>query len=133
VSRPRFLATLLGVFAIVAMVLAAIGTYGVLAYAVTQRHREIGIRMALGARADEVLSMVLAQGLRVAGVGLVIGLIGAAALTRVTGSLLFGVKATDPATFGAVAGLMTLVVAVACIVPARRATRVDPIVALRAE
>jgi predicted permease len=133
VSRPRFVATLLGIFALIALTLAAVGTYGVLAYGVAQRRREIGIRMALGARANAVLGLVLRQGLQLAAVGIGAGLVGAFALTRVVRSLLFGVSATDPATFVGVVGVMALVAAVACIVPARRAVRVDPVVTLRAE
>jgi predicted permease len=133
VARPRFLANLLGVFATVALLLSAIGTYGVLAYTVTERRREIGIRMALGASAHGVLMMVLRQGLTLAGIGLVIGLIAAAAFTRVASTLLFGVKPTDPATFAVVGGFMLLVAAAASIIPARRATRVDPLVALRSD
>jgi predicted permease len=133
IARPRFLANLLGVFATVALLLSAIGTYGVLAYTVTERRREIGIRMALGASAKGVLVMVLRQGLTLAVVGLVIGLGAAAAFTRVASTLLFGVKPTDPLTFAAVGLFMLLVAAAASIVPARRATRVDPLVALRAD
>ena len=133
VARPRFLANLLGVFATVALLLSAIGTYGVLAYTVTERRREIGIRMALGASAHGVLMMVLRQGLTLAGIGLVIGLVAAAAFTRVASTLLFGVKPTDPATFVVVGGFMLLVAAAASIIPARRATRVDPLVALRSD
>src|SRR6185312_6736709 len=133
VARPRFLANLLGVFATVALLLSAIGTYGVLAYTVTERRREIGIRMALGASAHGVLVMVLRQGLTLAVAGLAIGLGAAAALTRVASTLLFGVKPTDPLTFAAVGAFMLLVAAAASIIPARRATRVDPLVALRAD
>jgi predicted permease len=133
VSRPRFLALLLAVFAVVALTLAAIGTYGVLAYSVTERRRDFGIRMALGADKNGLLSMVLGQGMRLAGIGLAAGLVGALAVTRVASSLLFGVAPRDPATFAAVAAFMAAVAAVACIVPALRATRVDPMVALRVE
>ncbi len=133
IARPRFLANLLGVFATVALLLSAIGTYGVLAYTVTERRREIGIRMALGASTQGVLMMVLRQGLTLAVVGLAIGLGAAAALTRVASTLLFGVKPTDPLTFAAVGVFMLLVAAAASIIPARRATRVDPLVALRAD
>ncbi|HEY3934873.1 MAG TPA: ABC transporter permease [Gemmatimonadales bacterium] len=133
ISRPRFIATLLGVFAFIALALAAVGTYGVLAYAVSQRQRELGIRMALGARASAVLNMVLGQGLRLAGIGIAVGLVGALILTRLVRSLLFGVSATDPVIFIGVAGMMTLVATLACFIPARRATRVDPITALRGE
>ena len=133
IARARFLANLLGVFATVALLLSAIGTYGVLAYTVTERRREIGIRMALGASAKGVLMMVLRQGLTLAVVGLVIGLGAAAALTRVASTLLFGVKPTDPVTFVAVGVFMLIVAAAASIIPARSATRVDPLVALRAD
>jgi predicted permease len=133
ISRQRFLAQLLGVFAGLALVLAAVGTYGVLSYLVTERQREIGIRMALGADRTSVLSLVLRLGLSTAVIGLVIGVAGALGLTRLARSLLFEVRPTDPLTFGAVAGLITLVALVACVVPARRATRVDPMVALREE
>jgi putative ABC transport system permease protein len=133
VARPRFLAQLLGVFAAVALLLSAIGTYGVLAYSIMERRHEIGIRMALGATERGVLGMVLRQGVGLASLGLVIGLIGAAALTRLTSTLLFGVTPLDPSTFTTVAALMLLIAAGAATVPARRATRVDPITALRAE
>jgi len=133
IARQRFLAQLLGIFAGLALALAAVGTYGVLSYLVTERQREIGIRMALGADRSNVLSMVLKQGLATTVIGLLIGVGGALALTRLASSLLFEVKPTDPLTFGAVAGVITLVALVACVVPARRATRVDPMVALREE
>ncbi len=133
VARPRFLAQLLGVFATVALLLSAIGTYGVLAYSILERRREIGIRMALGASERGVLRMVLRQGLSLAAMGLVVGLAGAAALTRLTTTLLFGVTPLDPATFTAVGVFVLAIAAVAAIVPARRATRVDPLTALRAE
>ena len=133
VARPRFLAQLLGVFATVALLLSAIGTYGVLAFAVMERRREIGIRMALGATENGVLAMVLRQGLTLAATGLVIGLLGAAALTRLTTTLLFGVTPLDPPTFVAVGAFMLLVAGAAAIIPARRATRVDPLTALRSD
>jgi putative ABC transport system permease protein len=133
VARPRFLAQLLGIFATVALLLSAIGTYGVLAYSIMERRCEIGIRMALGATQRGVLGMVLRQGLGLASLGLVLGLIGAAALTRLTSTLLFGVTPLDPATFTVVAAFMLVIAAAAAIVPARRATRVDPLTALRAE
>jgi ABC-type antimicrobial peptide transport system permease subunit len=132
VARPRF-AQLLGVFATVALLLSAIGTYGVLAFAVMERRREIGIRMALGATENGVLAMVLRQGLTLAAAGLVIGLLGAAALTRLTTTLLFGVTPLDPPTFVAVGAFMLLVAGAAAIIPARRATRVDPLTALRSD
>ena len=133
VARQRFLAQLLVIFATLALALAAVGTYGVLSYLVTERQREIGIRMALGANRTNVLSLVLRQGLATTVIGLVIGIAGAVGLTRLATSLLFEVKPTDPLTFGAVAGVITLVALAACVVPARRATKVDPIVALREE
>ena len=133
VARQRFLAQLLGIFATLALVLAAVGTYGVLSYLVTERQREIGIRMALGADRTNVLSLVLKQGLATTLIGLVVGVAGAVGLTRLASSLLFEVKPTDPLTFGAVAGVITLVALLACVVPAQRATRVDPMVALREE
>jgi len=133
VARQRFLAQLLVIFATLALALAAVGTYGVLSYLVTERQREIGIRMALGANRTNVLSLVLRQGLATTVIGLVIGIAGAVGLTRLATSLLFEVKPTDPLTFGAVAAVITLVALAACVVPARRATKVDPIVALREE
>ena len=131
VSRPRFVAQLLGIFATVALVLAAIGTYGVLAYTVAERRREIGIRMALGAESQGVLSMVLRQGMVLAVAGVVVGLAGALAVTRLASTLLFGVGAADPLTFAAVSAFMLFVALLACVLPARRATKVDPLIALR--
>ena len=131
--RPRFLATLLGAFGLVALALAAVGTYGILSYAVAERKHEIGIRMALGANRSSVMSMVLGQGLRVTMIGLVLGIVGALAVTRLATSLLFGVEATDPSTFAVVALFITLVAVAASTIPARRATRVDPMVVLREE
>ena len=133
VSRQRFLSQLLSIFALVALLLAAIGTYGILAYMVNERTREIGIRMALGAARSNVLAMVLSQGFVVAAIGIGLGLVGAFALSRLAASLLFGVSPADPLTFGVVAGIIALVAFVACVVPARRATRVDPLVAMRAD
>ena len=133
IARQRFLAQLLGVFAALALALAAVGTYGVLSYSVTERQREIGIRMALGADRGNVLSLVLRQGLSTTVIGLVLAVAGALGLTRLASSLLFDVTPTDPATFGAVGGVITLVALFACVVPAHRATKVDPIVALREE
>ena len=125
--------TLLGAFAGLALLLASIGLYGVLAYAVTQRSREIGLRMALGANAANVTRLVIGHGIALTGGGLIIGLMGAWAGTRALKNLLYGVSATDPATFAAVAALLTLVSLAACWIPARRACRVDPIVVLREE
>ncbi len=133
IQRPRLLAQLLGAFAGLALLLAAIGTYGVLSYMVTERRREIGIRMALGADQGSVLQEVMRHGLMLTSVGLVAGLIGAFALNRMIAALLFGVQPTDPTTLVAVVATITLVAAVACVVPAWRASRVDPIVVLRDE
>jgi predicted permease len=131
VARPRFYAVLLGVFAGVAAVLAAIGIYGVLAYAVMQRTREIGIRVALGAPRGQVLALVLRSGLVLTTIGIGLGLIGAAAGTRVLQGMLFGMTPLDGRTFVAVSLLFGLVAMLACYMPARRATKVDPIIALR--
>jgi predicted permease len=132
-AQPHFLAELLGVFAGVALLLSAVGTYGVLAYSITERTREIGIRMALGANGQAVLRMVLRQGMVLTILGVFIGLVGAALLTRLTSTLLFGVNPVDPLTFVAVSVFMVLVAVAASLIPARRATRVDPLTALRAE
>jgi ABC-type antimicrobial peptide transport system permease subunit len=133
ITRPRLLAQLLGGFAGLALLLAAIGTYGVLSYMVAERGHEIGIRMALGAQAGDVLGMVLRNGLVLAGSGLVLGLIGAIAATRLMRSLLFGVSATDLTTLFLAPVLLGVVAVAACIVPAHRATRVDPATVLRQE
>jgi putative ABC transport system permease protein len=133
VSRQRFLSLLLGIFAVVALTLAAIGTYGILSYMVTERQREIGIRMALGAGSGQVVRLVLGQGMGMAVVGIGLGVLGALGLSRLVASLLFGVSPADPATFGAVAAVIALVATVACVVPTRRATRVDPLAAIRTE
>jgi len=132
-ARPRFLAVLLSIFASVTLVLAAVGIYGVISYAVAQRTREFGIRMALGARGGAVLSLVIGRGLLLTLCGVAIGVAGAFGLTRLLSGFLFNVSATDPATFAAVALLLTATAVAASYVPARRATRVDPLVALRAE
>jgi putative ABC transport system permease protein len=132
-SQPRFQATLLAGFAAIALLLATIGIYGVTAHAVGQRTQEVGIRMAMGAARRDVLRMMLVQHLRPAIAGLLVGIAGAMALSRFLRSLLFGVSATDPVTFALVSLILLLVAAVACFVPARRATRVDPLVALRNE
>jgi putative ABC transport system permease protein len=133
VSRQRFLSQLLGIFAGVALLLAAIGTYGVLSYLVTERQREIGIRVALGASAGGIVRLVLRQGLTISIVGIVFGVGGALGLARVTQSLLFGVSPTDPTTYVAVGGVILFVALLACLVPAQRAMRVDPLVAIRNE
>jgi putative ABC transport system permease protein len=131
--RPRFLSLLLGAFSAIAMSLAAIGIYGVMAYSVAQRTQEIGVRVALGATTGNVLSMVVREGLKMTVFGLAVGLTGAFWLTRWMASLLFEVSATDPLTFAMVGIGLTAVGLLACFVPARRAAKVDPMVALRYE
>ena len=131
--QPRFLSLLLVVFSSIAVFLAAIGIYGVMAYSVNQRTQEIGVRMALGAQRLHVLRLVFGQGLILLLIGTVIGLGGAFALTRWLQSLLFEIAPTDPLTYSAVVGLLAVVALLACYVPARRATKVDPLVALRYE
>jgi predicted permease len=133
VSRPRLLANLMGIFAGLALLLAALGTYGILSYMVSERRREIGIRMALGAAQGTVVQMIMSQGVAIAAAGLVLGLLGALALNRVMASLLFGVEPTDPMTFLAVSATIVGVALVACFLPARRAAQVDPMVVLRDE
>jgi putative ABC transport system permease protein len=132
-SPRRFAAVLIGIFAGLALLLAAVGIYGVMSYTVGQRTQEIGVRMALGAQPRNVLRLILGRGTRLAIAGIAVGLVGALALSRLLATLLFGVRPTDPITFTAVAALLLLVALAACTIPARRAMRVDPMVALRYE
>jgi putative ABC transport system permease protein len=132
-SRPRFYLVLLGLFAVLAVALAAVGVYGVVAYAVSQRTREIGVRMALGAGRGQVLGLILWQGLRPALAGMAAGVAVALASGRIVSGQLYGVGAHDPLTFVAVTSLLLSIVVLACVVPARRATRVPPAAALRGE
>jgi putative ABC transport system permease protein len=133
VGLQQFNSMMIGIFAMVALLLASIGIYGVMAFAVTQRTREIGIRMALGARRTDVLRLVVMHGMKLALVGLVIGLVASWALTRFISGLLYGVEPTDPLTFSAVSGCLLAAALLACYLPARRATKVDPLEALRYE
>ena len=132
-SQRRFTAFLLGSFAALAVILAGIGVHGLLSYNVARRRQEIGIRMALGASRGDVLRLVLGEGLVIITAALIVGLAGAVALTRLLQALLFGVSPTDPLTFVVVATVLTAVALVATLLPARRAARVDPLPALRAE
>jgi putative ABC transport system permease protein len=133
IAKPRFYTTLLGSFALLALILGAVGTYGVMSFSVNQRQHEIGIRLALGAGRGDIFKLVVARGLRLALAGVAIGLGGALALTRLMSSLLFGISPTDPVTFVVISLVLIGVALGACFVPARRATKVDPMVALRYE
>jgi putative ABC transport system permease protein len=132
-TRPRFYATLLSAFGAIAGFIAAIGIYGVLAYSVTQRTREIGLRMALGAPRAGVLGAIVKEGMLIALAGVAAGLAAAFAFSRALEGLVFGIRVNDPATFAGVAAVLSVVALVACALPAMRASRVDPIVALRQE
>jgi len=132
-ASQGFNTALMAAFALVALLLAAIGIYSLMAFAVTHRTHEIGLRMALGAQAHQVLTLILRQGMTLALLGVMFGLAGSLIVTRLMQSLLFGVSATDPLTLIVVAGTLSLVALLACLLPARRASRIDPMVALRYE
>src|SRR6185503_16871121 len=132
-ARPRFNAVLLNWLAGLAMLLAAVGIFGVMAYAVAQRTNELGLRLALGAPRGNIMRLVLGQGMKLAGLGILLGLVGAVTLTRGLRSLLYGVSATDPLSFSVIALLPMVVTMLACWIPARRAAKVDPLVALKCE
>jgi putative ABC transport system permease protein len=132
-AQPRFILLTLGTIATVGLVLVVIGVFSVMAYTVSLRTHEIGIRMALGAQQQKILSMVLSKGMRLVAAGALIGVLTSYALTRFIASQIWGVSPTDPATFAAVVGLVLMVGAAACLIPAMRATKVDPLIALRYE
>jgi putative ABC transport system permease protein len=132
-AQPLFTTTLTGVFALVALLLAAVGVYGVLSYSVAQRTQEFGVRMAIGAERAQIMRLVLRGGMTWALTGIAIGLLGALVLSRVLGALLFEVGARDPMTYATVGATLALVAMLACCIPAARATRIDPMMALRAE
>ena len=133
IEQPRFFAMLATAFAVLALTLAAIGIYGVMSYAVSQRTGEIGVRMALGASPSEVFGLVVGDGLKLASAGVALGLVGSYFVARWLATLLFGVLPGDPLTFAATSVVLLAIAGVACLLPASRATRVDPMVALRAE
>jgi putative ABC transport system permease protein len=133
VAQPRFVLLLLGLFAALALVLAAVGIYGVMSYSVTQRTHELGIRVALGASSKDVVRLVVGQGMGLAVAGVGIGVAASLALTRVMESLLYGVSATDPVTYVVISLVLGVVAVMASVIPARRASKVDPMVALRYE
>src|SRR5262249_29540869 len=132
-AEPRLYALQLGVFAFIALALAAVGIYSVIAYSVAQRTQEIGIRVALGAQTGAILKLVVGQGMKLVASGVALGLAASFSLTRLMSNMLFGVSAVDPMTFGAITLLLTFVGLLACWIPARRATKVDPLVALKYE
>ena len=132
-ARPRFTLVLLATFAIVALVLAAVGIYGVISYAVSRRTHEIGVRMALGATPANVVRLIIGQGMRVVALGVVGGLAGAVLMTRLMANMIYGVHVTDPLTYVSVATLLGAVALVASYIPARRATEIDPLAAMRAD
>jgi putative ABC transport system permease protein len=132
-AQPRLNTLLLATFAVCALIIAAIGIYGVLAYSVNQRTQEIGLRMALGAPAATVLRLIVREGMTVGGIGIAVGIAGALGISRVLSSLVYETPVRDPFTFVIVAGTLAVVALVACVIPARKASRVDPIVALRSE
>jgi ABC-type antimicrobial peptide transport system permease subunit len=132
-ARERFSTTMLGAFAAFALLLAVVGVYGVMSYLVSQNTHDIGVRIALGAQRGNIVSLIVRQGMELAGIGIIVGLAGALALTRAMSGLLFGVAATDVATFSTAAVILGVVAFAATVIPARRATGVDPMVALREE
>jgi putative ABC transport system permease protein len=133
VAQPRFYMLLLGTFAAIALLLAALGIYGVIAYAVSQRTRELGIRVALGATRENIIRLVIAEGVSLAGMGVLLGVLASMALTRALASLMFGVGKLDPVTLAAAPVMLMAVALLGCYLPARRAARVDPVIAMRSE